>query len=171
MIGPPFDPARGSRALLSGRPRAISRGPRGAVTWVTLVILAALAGGAYFAVVWLPIYAEAYAVKQVVRDHMNQAVKNRDDDRLRRSMVAKIRSLAEVEGVDAYGSPAIMPAVSLDERDVIWERDTRSQPPMLRVSFEYTREVALPLLDRSASKVFVIEEENDLTTPDWGPAR
>lgn len=172
MSGPPLDPARHPRAPSSGRrPSTPRRGQRGAVTWVTLLLLVVLAIGGYLAVVWLPVYYENYAVKAVVRDYMNQAVKNSDDDGLRRSMVAKLRSLAEVDGVDAYGSPARVPAVWVEEGDVLWERDAGSQPPMLRVSFEYTREVRLPLLDRTTSKVFVVEGENDLTRPDWGPAR
>jgi hypothetical protein len=138
---------------------------------VTLLVVAVMVAGAYLAWVWLPVYAENYAVKQVVHDYMNQAVKNRDDDGLRRKMVAKLRSLAQVDVLDGDGLPVSVPAVELEEGDVLWERDAASQPPMLRVSFEYTREVALPLLDRTAFKVFVVEEQNDLTIPDWGPAR
>src|SRR5512133_3929803 len=172
MSGPPLDPARVPRALLSGRPRATPRrGPRGAVTWVTLLLVAAVAAGAYLGTVWIPVYTENYAVKQVVRDYMNQAVKNPDDDGLRRNMVAKLRSLAEVDGVDAWGRPVRVPAVQVEEGAVTWARDAGSQPPMLRVSFAYTREVVLPLLDRMAAKTFVIEEQNDLTAPNWGPAR
>ncbi len=172
MSGPPLDPARVPRALLSGRPRATPRrGPRGAVSWVTLLLLAAVVAGGYLGWVWIPVYFENYAVKQVVRDYMNQAVKNQDDDALRRNMVLKLRSLAEVEGADAWGRRVRLPAVAVEEGAVAWERDTGSQPPMLRVSFEYSREVVLPLLDRTATKVFVIEERNDLTAPNWGPAR
>jgi hypothetical protein len=76
-----------------------------------------------------------------------------------------------VDGVDAYGQPARVPAVPLEDGDVAWERDRSSQPPVLRVSFEYTREVALPILDRVATKAFVVEESNELTIPDWGPSR
>jgi len=61
--------------------------------------------------------------------------------------------------------------VALEERDVTWERDVSSQPPMLRVSFDYLREVELPILERKTSKVFTIDLSNDLTHPDWGPAR
>lgn len=134
-------------------------------------MLAGVAAGAYVAWVWVPVYAENYAVKQVVHDYMNQAVKNRDDEALRRQMVAKLRSLAKVEVPDANGERVSVPAVELEEGDVLWERDASSQPPMLRVSFEYTREVPLPLLDRTAMKVFLVEEQNDLTIPDWGSSR
>jgi hypothetical protein len=138
---------------------------------VTLLLLVVVLGGGYLAWVWVPVYFENYAVKQVVRDYMNQAIKDRDDERLRHNMVLKIRSLSQVDGVDAYGQPVRVPAVALEDRDVTWERDSASQPPMLRVSFEYAREVAYPVLDRTSTKVFVVDLWNDLTIPDWGPAR
>jgi hypothetical protein len=138
---------------------------------VTLLLVVLLAGGGYLGWAWGPIYVENYAVKQVVRDHMNQAIKNPDDAGLRRAMVQKIRSLAEVDGVDAWGRPVRLPAVALEEGDVTWERDGHSQPPMLRVSFEYVREVRLPLLDRTAEKVFAVSLAGDLSHPNWGPSR
>jgi hypothetical protein len=144
---------------------------RGAITWVTLFLLVGGVVVGYLLWVWTPIYYENYAVKQVVRDYMNQAVRISNDDLLRRKMVLKIRSLAEVEGVDNYGRPARFPAVPLEERDVTWERDLSAQPPMLRVTFDYVREVHLPILDRTASKVFTVDLTNDLTIPDWGPSR
>jgi hypothetical protein len=169
MSGPPLDPARAPRALHSGRPRATPRrGPRGAVSWVTLLLVAAIAAGAYLAWVWTPVYAENYAVKQVVHDFMNQAVKNRNDDQLREAMAAKLRGLGQIDTVDEAGNPVTVPAVQVEAGDILWDRDTGSQPPMLRVSFEYEREVALPLLDRTARKTFLIDLENDLTIPSWG---
>lgn len=168
MSGPPLDvaPPRSSRPGSAGRP-----GERGAISWVTLVLLGLLVAGAYLAVVWVPVYYEHYGVKQIVRDYMNQAVKNRDDENLRRNMVAKIRSFSKLEAYDDAGQPAVVPAVVLDEAQVLWERDTASQPPMLRVAFEYEREVTLPLLERVTTKVFTVDLTNDLTRPDWGPAR
>src|SRR5512138_3001784 len=127
MIGPPLDSARGSRAL-PGRPGSARRGERGGVSWVSLLLLVLVVGGGYLAVVWVPVYFEAYAVKQVVRDYMNQAIKNNDDEGLRRKMVLKIRSLDQKASVDEFGRPVTLPTVPLEERDVSWERDRGSQP-------------------------------------------
>ncbi len=172
MSGPPLDLACARRALRSGRAASPPWvGQRGQITWVTLLLLAAVAAGAYLAWVWVPIYVENYAVKQVVRDYMNQAVKNPDDEGLRLNMVAKIRTLSQVNGVDAYGRAVKVPAVGVNEREVVWERDRQSQPPMLRVAFDYTREVTFPIVDRTVTKVFAVEISSDLSLPDWGPAR
>jgi hypothetical protein len=86
-------------------------------------------------------------------------------------MVLKIRSLGEREAVDEYGRPVRLPSVALEDHEVLWDRDTRSQPPMLRVSFEYAREVAYPGLNRTATKVFVVDLSNELTAPSWAPPR
>ncbi len=156
---------------MSGPRVDLARAHRGAISWVTLLLIAIVVAGGYLAWVWLPVYYENYAVKQVVRDYMNQAIKNPDDAGLLRNMVHKIRSLSQVDGVDQFGHPLAVPAIALEERDVTWERDTRTRPPTLRVSFEYVREVDLPILDRTASKVFAIDLTNELAIPDWGPAR
>jgi hypothetical protein len=135
------------------------------------VLIAVVVGGGYLAWVWVPLYFELYAVRQVVRDYMNQAIKNPDDAGLRRNMVRKIRSLELVEAVDDRGRSARVPAVGLDEREITWERDTAARPPTLRVAFRYERQVVYPILDRADVSVFEIDLTGDLTQADWGPAR
>jgi hypothetical protein len=144
---------------------------RGGVSWVTALLLALVAGGAYLGWVWVPVYFELYTVKQVVRDYMNQAIKNTDDDHLRRNMVLKIRALAQVDVRDALGEPARVPAIQVDEHEIAWERDAAARPPTLRVAFAYEREVVYPLLDRADVKVFEVDLTGDLTRADWGPSR
>lgn len=156
---------------MSGRRLALARAPRGQISWITLLLIALIVVGGYLFWVWGPVYYENYAVRQVVRDYMNQAIKNPDDATLRSNMVLKIRSLAQVDGVDRWGQATRLPAVPVEDRDVTWERDTRTRPHLLRVSFDYVREVNLPILDRTASKTFTVDITNDLTHPDWGPAR
>jgi hypothetical protein len=137
------------------------------------VLVAALAGGAYLGWVWAPPYFQLFTVKQVVRDYMNQAIKNQDDERLRRNMVLKIRSLEQVETSDAYGRPVLVPALTLDERDVVWERSEGGggAPRTLRVAFAYERPVVYPRGGRTDVRVFEVDLTGDLTPADWGPAR
>lgn len=156
---------------MSGPRVDLARAQRGAITWVTLLLVVVIAIAGYLVWVWAPIYYENYAVKQVVRDFENQAVKNPNDESLRRSMVARIRSLAQVDAVDQAGQPVRVPAVAIEEGDVTWERDLDSQPPMLRVSFEYLREVELPILGGTTSKAFTVDISSDLTHADWGSSR
>jgi hypothetical protein len=151
-----------------GRPPRVERG---AISWVTLVLVVAVAAGAYLGWVWAPLYFQLYTVKQVVRDYMNQAIKDRDDEGLRRNMILKIRSLDEVEAVDVAGRTVRVPAVDVDERRIVWERRDQDQPPTLRIAFAYERRVVYPLLDRTDFKVFEVDLTGDLTRADWGPAR
>jgi hypothetical protein len=148
-----------------------SRCERGQVSWVTLLLIAVVAGGGYLGWVWIPLYFELYTVKQVVRDYMNQAIKDRDDEMLRRNMVLKIRSLEQVDTVDDRGHPVRIPAILLDERQVSWERNASAEQPTLRVAFGYERWVVYPILDRTDVKVFEVDLTGDLTRADWGPSR
>lgn len=170
MSAPVLDRPRAGRPTGS-TPRLAPRREERGLTWIGFLLLVAVVAGAYLAWVWVPVYFENYAVKQTVRDYMNQAIKNHDDARLVANMVAKIRSLSDVEGVDEWGRPALVPAVPLLEGDVSWVRDTTVDPPVLRVSFDYARDVTYPVLERRAVKVFTVSLENTLTVPNWGPPR
>jgi hypothetical protein len=144
---------------------------RGGVSWVTLLLLVAVLGTAYLAVVWTPIYVVHYEVKQTVRDYMNQAVKNRDDEGLRDNLCAKLKVLDSTTVVGADGRPERIPSVVVAPSDVTWERDASASPPMLHVAFEYRRQVHYPFLERTSEWIGTIDLNNDLTIPDWGPAR
>lgn len=134
-------------------------------------MLLGLVGGGYLAWVWGPVYVVHYEVKQVVRDFMNQAVHDKNDSHLVDRMTKKLASLEQVDGFDARGRPARVPAVMVEPKDVTWERTDDAQPPMLHVAFDYERTVTYPFIETTASKVMSVDLENDLTRPDWGPAR
>lgn len=142
---------------------------RGFASWVTVLLVLGLAAAGYAAVVFVPPAVLHYEVKQVVRDYGNQAVKNKDDARLLRDMVQKIRSLADVPMVDEAGRAVRVPLVDIRVDDVAWERT--ADPPSLHVAFEYPRTLELPWLDRSLERVYQVDLTMDLTRPDWGPAR
>jgi hypothetical protein len=144
---------------------------RGGISWVTALLLALVVGGGYLGWVWVPLFFEHYAVKQVVRDHMNQAIRNPDDEGLRRNMAHKLRTLAQIDGVDAFGRRVRLPAIDVDERQVAWDRNGAAEPPTLRVAFAYEREVVYPILDRAAVTVFQVDLTGELTRADWGPLR
>jgi len=145
---------------------------RGGVSWVTLLILVALIGGVYLVIAWAPIYVVHYEVKQTVRQYMNQAVKDQDDESLVRNLCLKLRSLDSTTVVGESGKPELVPSVVVAPEDVTWERDRQSTPPMLHVAFEYKRQVRYPFLsDAPREWIGRIDFSNDLTLPDWGPSR
>ncbi len=156
-------------ALFTSSPRAHLA--RGGVSWVTLLLLALLFGGGYLAYVWGPVYIVHYQVKQVVRDYMNQAVKNQDDAELVEKMIHKMRTLDTLEVPGDDGEPVEIPAVELQPQAVIWQRNPESNPPTLLVQFEYSRPVRYPLLDRWTEVTLAVDLTQDVAIPDWGPSR
>jgi hypothetical protein len=139
------------------------------VSWVTVLLVLALALGGYLVWVWGPIYLVHYEVKQVVRDYANQAVKNTNDSLQRQLMVQKLALLDTYDTVDEYGRTVRLPAVNVRPEQVTWERT--EQPPTLRIAFEYTRPVHYPLVDREDQVTFEFDATYDTTRPEWGPAR
>ncbi len=144
-------------------------GARGAVSWVTLLVLVLLAGAGYLAAVFGPPLVLHYEVKQVVRDYANRSVKDPNDARLLEGMLQKIRSLQEVAALDEAGRQVRVPAVDLRPDEVVWER--LADPPTLHVAFEYVRVLDLPFLDRTVERTYRVDESLDIRRADWGPAR
>jgi len=148
------------------------RHDRGGVSWVTALLLAIVASAIYLSIVWVPIYLVHYEVRQVVRDYMNQAIKNRDDAQLVENMCRKLRALDSVSVAREDGTVVREPSVQVDPQDVTWERDTSATPPMLHVAFEYTREVRYPYVSEVPREwVGTVDMENDISVVDWGPSR
>jgi hypothetical protein len=140
---------------------------RGQFSWVTPVLVLIVAAAGYLGWVWVPLYSTHFEVKQVVRDFMNQAVKNRDDTLLVKRMCEKIQAIEAVEGTDARGKKVSVPAADVEPGDVTWERDADASPPMLHVAFEYKRQVIYPYLDRVDEAVFSIDLTQDIEVPKW----
>lgn len=153
--------------------RLLRRGPRsarGAITWVTALLLLLAGTAGYLAWVWVPVYYLHYEVRSVVRDFGNQAIKNPADADLVQKMCAQIRGLSRVSVPDGEGGTAVQPAANLQPQDVTWERNAETSPPTLHVAFEYRRDVYYPFLDRWEEKTMRVDETLDLTRADWGGA-
>ena len=141
---------------------------RGAITSVGVLLLLGLAGAAYMAWTWVPVYTTHYEVEQVVRHFANLAVRSRDDAQLLSEMVAKIRSLDQVVDEDSDGRRQARPAVDVRPQDVTWER---VEPASLHVAFDYARQVVFPLIDRRLERVMTVDLTMDISTPNWGTSR
>lgn len=144
---------------------------RGGITWVTAFLLLLVAGAAYLAITWGPVWFVHLEVKQVVHDYMNQAVKEPNDAELVANMVHKLRTLDTQVVPDARGALVSVPTVEIRPGDVSWTRDTRVEPPTLRVAFEYTRAVRYPFVERWTETTLRVDLTKDVGRPDWGPIR
>jgi hypothetical protein len=149
----------------------VCRTERGAVSWVTLLLLVALVGGAYLARVWIPVFILNYEAKQVARDYINQAVKDKDDAGLVLRMTQKLAALDSYETLDDAGKGVRVPTVLVNPSAVTWERSHDSDKPTLHVAFSYRRTIELPILKRWVEREYFIDLTEDISRPDWGPPR
>jgi len=157
--------------MLPSPPWCRSRLARGAISWVTFLLLLLLAGAGYLAWMWGPVFLVHFEVKQVVRDYMHQAVKEPNDQQLVQAMIHKLQVLDDIEVPDDSGVLTAVATVQLDPEDVTWQRDAAATPPMLHVAFDYTRWVRFPLMARWTAKTLSVDLTEDLARPDWGPLR
>jgi hypothetical protein len=148
-----------------------ARPARGAVTWVSLLLLVVLVGGAYLGWTWAPVYWVHVQVKQVARDYMNRAIKDTNDAALVEMMAKRLRSVSAQEEPDESGALVKVPVVRVDPREITWQRDPTTTPPTLRVFFEYTRNVPYPLINRWTEKTLAVDITEELTRADWDTAR
>src|SRR6266496_1580189 len=96
----------------------IARGARGEVTWVGLLLLGALVSGVYLAWVWGPIYILHLEVKQTVRQYMNQAVRDPNDEGLVARLASKLRSLDKTRVTNEAGEVVEIPTIVVEPRDI-----------------------------------------------------
>jgi hypothetical protein len=140
---------------------------RGQITWVGLLLLALLAGGAYLAWTWVPVYLVRFQVRQTVKEYMNRAVKDRNDDQLKSDLSRTLAALHDQTWLDQAGRPYEAPLVNVEPHAIVWER-SEGPPPMLHVRVEYVHWVRYPFLQRVVQHPVVVEDDNDLTPPVWG---
>lgn len=157
--------------MASSSRRPGSLGERGAITWVTALIIAGLVAVGYLGVVWVPVWFVHYAATQVVRDYGNQAVKNTDDARLLEAMCRKLQAVDTIRVPGPDGRLEARPTVDVSPQDVTWERDTAAVPPTLHVAFDYHRDIYYPVLDRWTERTMRVDITMDIARADWGPAR
>jgi hypothetical protein len=144
-----------------------SAGPRGEVSWVTLLLLTIVVGGAYLGWAWAPAYVRNFQAKQIVHDFMNRAVKDRADDRLVSELCDKLQSVDTVLRRGEGGELSEEPAIDVSVGDVTWEADRAGDPPTLHVAFTYDAVVDYPFLDRQQLTTFEIDLNQDITVPVW----
>jgi hypothetical protein len=152
--------------LPSASPRRRSL-ERGAISWVTFLLLLVLLVGGYLAVVWVPVYIIRYEVGVVSGEFANRAVNNRDDEALVKGLCERLAALGQSKVQEPDGTISEVRAVDLRPEDITWERKAETLPRSLRIAFEYTASVHYPVLDRFSEKTFAIELERDISPVKW----
>ncbi len=148
----------------------ISLSERGAISWVTALLLVVLVVGGYLAYVWGFVYLFNVEVKGVVQEYGNEAVKNPNDSDLVQKMVGKIRALQVYTVELPGGGESKQPVADVQPNDVTWERFP-GPPPTLHVSFQYVRMVHFPILNVDRPTTMQVDSTMDISRPDWGSMR
>ncbi|BDG07741.1 hypothetical protein [Anaeromyxobacter paludicola] len=141
---------------------------RGEITWVTAVLVLALAVAGYAVWVVFPVYYTHLEVKQVVKDYGNRAIQARDDAALKSGLLRDLAALGKDPGEE---DGTERPAVDVAPADLVWERAGSAEAPTLHVAFGYDRHVALPFLERYLDRHFDVDMELDTSRANWGKER
>jgi len=140
---------------------------RGEFSWIGALLLLGMVASGYLSYVWVPVYMDHLEAKRIARDFMNQAVHEHSDAVLLDKLCMKLRNIkAKTLAADGEGTVEV-PAVDLSPDEVTWERDAEAVPPMLHVTFQYSRPVYYPLLERVQESTFTFEHTQDIAVPRW----
>ncbi|HEX5747372.1 MAG TPA: hypothetical protein VFZ09_14100 [Archangium sp.] len=116
------------------------RHPSGKISFGGLVLLTLVAGGLYFSVMLLPVYADNFDVKEAVAVAFNRAPTS-DDDSLRRVIIERTSQVGNHWDTDKFDQDVLVPGLGLTDENITIERSTVS--PEVRIEVEYTRQVQL----------------------------
>lgn len=137
--------------------------PRG-VTFVTVLLLLAVAGCAYWIVVFGGAYWDNQEVKAVVRQAGNIAYTQHSDTELRAFIVKKIQDMFEYD-YEEFGQRKKGYRVDLQPDDVLIERS--QVPPFIRIDVSYSRMIQPPFNQPEKQLYFSIHVEQDLSPVKW----
>lgn len=134
---PPISPGRSRRW-----PR-----PAGRVNFVSLLVLAAIAGGIYWVIIFSPVYLDNLDVKEAISVAYNQVGK-RSPDQLRAEIKAKLndKKLGWHREDDGYGNVTVVGGLGIQDEQIFIERNDVTNEVLIRV--EYEREVVLKPTER-----------------------
>lgn len=139
------------------------RGERG-ITFVTILLLAALGGAAWWLVTYGPVIWESHEVKVLARQAANIAYGELDDAKIRAFLVDKTRAMSEYE-YEEMGERKKGWRIDLREEDILIERN--KVPAWIKIDLTYTRTWVPAWGGGERQKVFHHHVEQDLTPVKW----
>jgi hypothetical protein len=130
--------------------------PYGKVNVVTLLFLAAIVGGGYFAFTHGPVYIDNLEVREAVAAAYNQAPRS-TDDQVRAGIRERVRKMGTHMERDQFGVEREVPGLGLRDDQIVIERNTVTNT--VRITVEYEREIELKPFKRT--KVIRFREEKE----------
>jgi len=143
------------------RPSSSERG----LTFVTVLMLLALAAAVYWVMTFGNLYWENHELKSVLRQAANIAYQQKDNGRVREWILREFNDNYGYDGEDASGHHARLLKMEFEENDLRLERV--ESPPLMRIDFHYVRTITLPIFGGQRRIAFDDHIEQDLSAVKW----
>jgi hypothetical protein len=134
------------------------------MTFVSVLILLALAGAVLWFVTYGPAYWENFAVKHVLNEAANLSYRVQDDEHVREFIVQELHHLFD-EKVEDHGRVVTQMRIDVDPADVRIERT--EIPKFVHIWLTYSRDVTVPILNQQRRVTFNDYAEQDLAPVKW----
>ena len=133
------------------------RGERG-ITFVTVLLLLAVLGGAYWVMTFGSAYWENQEVKTLLKEAANLSYHEKSDQRVREFILRRLQSQFPGSGKQAM-------ALDFDPGDLRIERT--ESPKHINIWLTYSRTVKTPFVDQERSVTFNDFADQDLSEVKW----
>lgn len=140
------------------------RRPQRGLTFITVLILLAIAGGIYWLVAYGEVYWDNVEVKSLLVQGANLAYSEPDDAKVRLFLNRKLHEKFDTE-VEEHGRMIKGMKIELDPEDLRIERT--KVPAYVHIWLTYQRPVKLPLTSQVRSVTFTDHAEQDLSPVKW----
>jgi len=134
------------------------------VTFVTVLVLAAVVGAIFWGFTYGEAYVENYEVNRVLREAANLCYRQSDDEYVKGFIVGEMHRLFD-QKVDTYGKTETAMRVDFSPDDVRIERT--QIPAFVNIWLTYTRTVRVPLVGKERQVTFTDHADADLTPVKW----
>jgi len=139
------------------------RGDRG-LTFVTVLIVVAVAFGGLWLATYGPAYWENIEVTRVLKEAANMSYRQPDDHELRNYVFRELHHLFD-QKVEDHGRVTTEMRIDVDEGDLRIERT--QIPAYIHIWLTYSRDVQVPLLGQQRRVTFNDYAEQDLSPVKW----
>jgi hypothetical protein len=139
------------------------RGDRG-LTFVTVLIVVAVAFGGLWLATYGPAYWENIEVTRVLKEAANMSYRQPDEHELRNYVFRELHHLFD-QKVEDHGRVTTEMRIDVDEGDLRIERT--QIPAYIHIWLTYSRDVQVPLLGQQRRVTFNDYAEQDLSPVKW----
>lgn len=122
-------------------------------------MIAAAIAAIYCAVIFLPVWADNFDVKEAVAAAFNTSGRN-DDEKMRELIKARTAQTATHTETDEFGYTVEKPGLGLTDEDILIERDTVQNK--IKVQVNYERKVKLKPLKKIVRWKFKVKREGPI---------